>query len=117
MADEELKLAAWQIEKAELTARVEGLEAERDHYRLALAECKARLQQFAADTTEGFDCLPSCDSIAHDTMCPVAHPVEAWRILRERLAECEREKAGIRAALEGARVLIAALTEASEGKK
>lgn len=52
----------------------------------ALAECEAKLQQFAADTVEGFDCLPTCDSTAHDELCPVAHPVEAWRVLRERLA-------------------------------
>jgi hypothetical protein len=94
-----------------------------------LAECEAKLQQFAADTTEGFDCLPTCDSTAHDEACPVAHPVEAWRVLRERLAECERKLAVVTKAAQAilddemsdcrkslAEKLQAALTEAGEGE-
>lgn len=57
-----------------------------------LMECEAKLKQFAADTVEGMECLSTCDSTVHDEHCPVAHPVEAWRVLRERLDECEQQR-------------------------
>ena len=39
----------------------------------------------ASDMTDGFECLPSCDSVMHDDGCPLAFPEVAWRKLREEI--------------------------------
>ena len=36
------------------------------------------------DTTEGFDCLDTCDEY-HDELCPLTNPTVAWRQLRQQL--------------------------------
>lgn len=46
---------------------------------------REKLEQFARDVSDGFECLPGCDSIAHEELCPQANPVAAWRELHESL--------------------------------
>jgi hypothetical protein len=45
------------------------------------------LSQYLMDTTQGFECLPACDSNGHETMCPVRNPVAAWRLIRRQVQE------------------------------
>lgn len=45
------------------------------------------LRQYVADTSDGFECLPNCDSFGHEELCPVTNTVQAFRLLRERLAD------------------------------
>lgn len=54
-----------------------------------LAAVEARFAQFVRDTAEGMECLPGCDSVAHEPLCPLTNTVEAWRQLRQRLAAVE----------------------------
>lgn len=61
------------ITTAALLALVEDLERERD--------------TFASIIDEGPDCLPGCDSIMHEDLCPNVNPREAWADLERRLAE------------------------------
>ena len=53
----------------------------------ALLDENDLLKQCVKDTCEDMECLPSCDSYAHDECCPVANPIHAWRQLK---AEVER---------------------------
>lgn len=53
----------------------------------ALTEDRELFLQFMRDTGEDMECLPTCDSEAHDAACPVANPAVAFRILRERELE------------------------------
>ena len=48
-----------------------------------------RLRQFVRDVSAGMRCYDTCTSDAHDAECPVAHPVEAWRLLRARLEDAQ----------------------------
>jgi len=45
------------------------------------------LEKLAKDISEDMACLPSCNSFAHDDICPFAHPALAWRTLRQQLAD------------------------------
>ena len=68
----------------------------------ALVDENDLLEQCVKDTCEDMECLPSCDSYAHDECCPVANPIHAWRQLKaevERLAECEEVASRINADL------------------
>ena len=42
--------------------------------------------QFVADTCEGFDCLPTCNSDCHDELCPLTNPIVAWRQMQSTIA-------------------------------
>lgn len=49
----------------------------------------ALAEQFMADCSDDMECLSECDSLAHSDQCPVAHPDQAFRALRERIAALE----------------------------
>lgn len=49
------------------------------------------LKQLVKDTCDDMECLPGCNSLAHDEQCPVVHPMEAWRALRRREQQLEEE--------------------------
>jgi hypothetical protein len=51
------------------------------------------LLQYVNDTSDGFECLPSCDSNGHEEECPVTNVVAAFRILRQKLAAKDAELA------------------------
>lgn len=40
------------------------------------------LRQYLKDTSEGFECLPTCNSDFHSAGCPVVDVVTAFRLLR-----------------------------------
>jgi len=46
-----------------------------------------RLRLYVRDTSEDMECLPLCDSNGHEELCPVTNVMQAFRLLRERLAE------------------------------
>lgn len=48
------------------------------------------LRQYVADTSDGFECETGCDSYGHTELCPVTNTVQAFRLLRERLAALEQ---------------------------
>jgi len=52
----------------------------------ALLDENDLLKQCVKDTCEDMECLPSCDSYAHDECCPVANPIHAWRQLKAEVA-------------------------------
>lgn len=52
-----------------------------------------RLRLFLKDTVEDMECLPECDSYGHAELCPVTNTVQAFRLLRERLATLESDNA------------------------
>jgi hypothetical protein len=52
--------------------------------------------QFIKDTVDDMECLPNCDEIGHDEMCPVCNEAEAWRLLRVRLEAAEMEVGRLR---------------------
>lgn len=62
-----------------------------DEYVKELREEIAVLKQLLKDTTDGMECLESCDSYGHDDLCPVAHPEIAWRKLREENEQLKKE--------------------------
>jgi hypothetical protein len=57
----------------------------------ALAEKEKQLEQFLKDVSDDMECLPSCDSVAHDELCPKTNTVVAWRQLRDEIAEKDRD--------------------------
>ena len=65
--------------------RVKELEAKHDRLR-------ADFDALCKDTVDGMECLPTCDSYGHDDACPVAYPVNAWRLLRAELEKARRER-------------------------
>lgn len=57
------------------------------------------LRQYVDDTSDGFECLPKCDSYGHEDMCPVTNTVAAFRLLRGQLAEAQKRIAELEAGL------------------
>jgi len=57
------------------------------------------LSQYLIDTSEGFECLPGCDSNGHDPTCPVSNPLLAWRLTRRQVQELTSERDQARAEL------------------
>lgn len=75
---------------AEALAKIDTLEQQLQAAQEDLGPWTAKtLRQYVADTSDGFECLPNCDSFGHEEFCPVSNVVAAWRQLRERLAEAE----------------------------
>jgi hypothetical protein len=59
-----------------------------------IADLTARnesLWQIVKDTVADMECLPGCDSLAHEELCPVTNPAAAWRQLREQVADLRAE--------------------------
>jgi predicted metal-binding protein len=69
--------------------KIEALEAE-----------NATLRQFVKDVSEDMVCLTTCDSYGHDELCPFAHPIEAWRKLKEENAALHQQNAELVEALD-----------------
>ena len=84
--------------------------------REALTEAQAQVQELATqnhmlsqyliDTSEGFECLPGCNSNGHETMCPVSNPLVAWRLIRSQLQEVTSRLNQARAEVKELRRLI-----------
>lgn len=55
------------------------------------------LRQYLNDTSEDFECLPLCDSDAHEDDCPVVNIPAGWHL---KVAECKRLKAVLKALVE-----------------
>ena len=70
----------------DLAAHIERLTVELDSVKPWTPKL---LKQYVADTSDGFTCLESCDSHFHAELCPVTNVVQAFRLLRRGLAECE----------------------------
>ena len=49
------------------------------------------LSQYLMDTSEGFECLPGCDSNGHEQTCPVSNPVVAWRLIRDQAQDLKSQ--------------------------
>jgi hypothetical protein len=64
-----------------------------------------RFKILAEDTSQGFECLPDCDSYGHNEQCPVANPLEAWKQLRAELAAAKADNVDLRDWLERLGVL------------
>lgn len=47
------------------------------------------------DMSEGFECLPDCNSHGHESECPVTDPPSAFRLLRKRITELEAQLAHV----------------------
>ena len=61
--------------------------------REALRWLLALFDLYLKDTTDGMECPDGCDSYAHEDDCPVAYPVEAWRLLRAEVEQLRAELA------------------------
>lgn len=68
------------------------LTAENEKVRKYAAEMKESRDQFLQDSTDDMECLPGCNSYGHEEICPVVNTAEAWRKLRERTHNAERER-------------------------
>lgn len=44
-------------------------------------------RQFLTDVIDDMECLPGCDSVDHEELCPVTNPMQAFRQLREQLSQ------------------------------
>lgn len=56
-------------------------------------EAQKHFRQICEDTSTDMECLPGCDSISHEALCPVTNTQEAWRRMKAEVVE-------LRAALE-----------------
>jgi len=90
--------AAWKTsEESKLAERrnfhryVQQLLGEAESLRTQLAISQQQFNQFVADTVEGMECLPDCDSEVHAELCPVTNPIKAFRSLHTQLADSRRE--------------------------
>ena len=77
----EFEISGLKREIATLTARLRDAERE-----------NATLRQCVNDTAYEMECLPGCDSLAHEELCPVTNTTVAWRTLVSRLRDAERER-------------------------
>ena len=75
-----------------------------------LTEQNRMLSQYLVDTSEGFECLPGCDSNGHEPTCPVRNPVVAWRLIRDQLQD-------LRSQLDQAKVEVQARAKAAEFRR
>lgn len=74
----------------------EQLVAERNHLQAEVDQLRHLWKLHCEDLMQGMECLPKCDSYGHEDGCPVNNPKEAFRKLRQQLADQRAEIADLR---------------------
>ena len=84
-----------QLQGKPLTKYIEWRRQLEDQHRIDKEEIerlKSSLKKFAGDVSDGFECLPNCDSYGHEELCPRTNPEAAWAQMQAELKELRTKK-------------------------